>query len=166
MYPNNYKLTEEIIQKKEYKFAVDCMLGKLAKNLRILGYDTFYKSYIDDAELVEIAYKQQRIILTRDKGLIKRKKAKNYIYIKSTIPKEQIKEVQNIINIDKNKKPLTRCLICNSVLKKIDKKSIENRVPKYTYSIVQNFYICEKCNKIYWSATHIQSMKKKYNIQK
>ena len=149
----------------DLKFAVDCMLGKLAKTLRILGFDTFYKQYIDDSELVNIAYEQNRIILTRDVELTKRKKAIKYLLIKDTDHKKQVKQlIKQYSDIEKFKKPLTRCLICNSILKSIEKQLVENLVPKYTYQNIEKFYVCPKCKKIYWSATHIDSMKKQYDI--
>ncbi len=147
-----------------FKFAADCMLGKLAKALRIMVYDTFYKSYIDDAKLVNIAYQENRIILTRDRELTKRKKAKRCLYINETNPKKQIEQVVEKFNLDNYKKPLTRCLICNSKLIAIDKKSVKNKVPEYTYKTIEEFYKCPGCGKIYWSATHIDSIKKIYNI--
>ncbi len=159
---NNKKNGEYL--SKPLKFAVDCMLGKLAKALRIMGYDTFYKSYIDDAKLVNIAYKEDRIILTRDRELTKRKKAKKYLYIYETNPKEQIEQVIEKFNLDKYKKPLTRCLICNSKLIPINKESVKNKVPEYTYKNIEKFYQCSGCGKIYWPATHIESIKKVYNI--
>lgn len=146
------------------KFAVDCMLGKLAKALRIMGYDTFYKSYIDDAKLVNIAYEENRIILTRDRELTKRKKAENFFYVEETNPKKQIEEVIVEFKLDEYKKPLTRCLVCNSKLKSVEKKSVKNKVPEYTYKKIDKFYQCSGCGKIYWSATHIESIKKIYNI--
>jgi len=150
---------------KELKFAVDCMLGKLAKLLRIMGFDTFYQNYISDAELVDIAYEEERIILTRDVGLTKRKKAKNYLLVNDIDPKKQIEQVKNELNLDKMRKPFTRCLICNSILKSIDKNLVIDKVPEYTFKTINEFYICPDCGKIFWAATHIESIKKQYNIE-
>lgn len=148
----------------ELKFAVDCMLGKLTKALRIMGFDAFYKNFIEDSELVDIAYKENRIILTRDIGLTKRNKAKKFLLIKYTNPKKQIEQVINEYNLNKCKKPLTRCIECNLLLKPIKKESVKNKVPQYTYENIEKFYICLGCKKIYWSATHIESIKKVYDI--
>ncbi len=150
--------------KEELKFAVDCMLGKLAKALRMMGFDTFYQSYIDDADLVDIAYREDRIILTRDVDLTNRKKAKKYLWIKSTNFIQQIKQVRKEFNLEENKKPLSRCLICNEELKPIQKERVKELVPEYTYKTQDDFYKCSGCGKIYWSATHVDSMKDIYGI--
>jgi hypothetical protein len=148
----------------DIKFAVDCMLGKLAKTLRMMGFDTFYESYIDDADLVDIAYRENRIILTRDVDLTNRKKAEQFLWIKSTNHKEQIKQVINEFNLNDKKKPLSRCLVCNEQLNPIDKEEVEDIVPEYTYKTQNEFYKCSGCGKIYWPATHVESMKDIYDI--
>ncbi len=148
----------------DVKFAVDCMLGKLAKTLRMMGFDTFYESYIDDADLVNIAHNENRIILTRDVDLTNRKKAERFLWVKSTNHKEQIKQVINEFNLKDKKKPLSRCLVCNKPLNHIKKKEVKDKVPEYTYKTQDEFYKCTGCGKIYWPATHVESMKDIYDI--
>jgi len=139
------------------------MLGTLAKWLRIIGFDTYFAdSQIDDKELLKIAKKQDRIIITRDKELIQRcKKQKiNFIQMLTTDLDEQIKQTLKNIEIDE-KLFLTRCLLCNSKVSKIDKEKILNKIPENLRENNDDFWYCKKCDKVYWMGTHTEDMLKK-----
>jgi len=132
------------------------MLGTLAKWLRFTGYDTFYaNATMDDRELMNIAKKEKRIIITRDKQLIQKSKKENLqvIEIKTTDLDKQLKHVLN--NVDtKRAGILSRCSLCNTILQRIDKCDVKNRVPKKVFENNKEFWFCKKCNKIYWKGTH------------
>ncbi len=154
----------------EAKFIADCMLGKLAKWMKILGFDTEYHTTIDDNELVEKAIEGKRILLTKDRNLIKRKRLKDYILIKSEIPLEQVKQVlkDKKLHLDQSSL-LSRCLICNVKTIPIKKEEIKDLVPPYVYKTQKNFSHCPECERIYWGATHVdnilQQLKKKLNVE-
>jgi uncharacterized protein with PIN domain len=138
------------------KFLCDQMLGKLSRWLRFFGFDTLYiKGDVDDDELLRIAEKEERVILTRDKQLIIRviKRKLDFIKINSINLDDQLKSVFKIIKFNENI-ILSRCSICNSILIKIDKKDVKNRVPFNIYNRMNDFFYCEYCNKIYWMGTH------------
>ena len=147
------------------KFLCDQMLGTLAKWLRLFGYDTFYADgKISDNELLDIAQKEKRILITRDKLLthIGRKKNLDVIKIKSTDIDEQLKIVlkNNIIN---EKQILKRCSICNNPIKLVNKNEIIDRIPKRVFENNEKFWYCNKCNKIYWTGTHYNKIIYKIN---
>ena len=137
-------------------FLADCMLGRLAKWLRILGYDTAYYSDINDEELVFRALQEGRVILTRDTHLIKRKLARRCLLIESDQVLEQLKQV---IDEFKLKPPsramLRRCLLCNTPLKTLSKGKVKGKVPPYVYKTQRSFAYCSRCDRIYWRGTHI-----------
>ncbi|HGE70928.1 TPA: hypothetical protein ENX78_08845 [Candidatus Poribacteria bacterium] len=142
----------------EIKFIADEMLGKLAKWLRTIGYDTVYYRDGTDSKLVQRALEENRIILTRDTELAERKLARNCIFIKSENVWEQFNQVVNELKLDTKSKLLTRCLICNVQIQSVEKESVNGLVPPYTYQTHDVFYRCPSCGKIYWSGTHKDNM--------
>ncbi len=155
---------------REVRFIADCMLGKLAKWMKILGFDTEYHSIIEDHELVEKAVEGKRILLTRDRNLIKRKKLKEYILIRSEVPLEQVKQVLKDKKLKLEQSSLlSRCLICNVKTVPIKKEEVKELVPPYVYKTQNNFSNCPECERIYWGATHVdnilEQLKKKFHLE-
>jgi uncharacterized protein with PIN domain len=136
------------------KFIADAMLGKLARWLRIVGYDVVYEPFISDDDLIARAIQERRIILTMDRKLTERESAKNSLLIKSHSYKEQLKQVVTHFNIDYKSGIFTRCLVCNKPLDRVEKEKIRDRVPPYVYSTQDEFDICQQCGRVYWSGTH------------
>ncbi len=136
------------------------MLGKLAKWLRILGFDILYEKKIEDKKLIEKVRKTGRILLTADRRLAVRKILRGkVILINSFFLKEQLKETIEKLHLEiRRENFFSRCLICNSPLLPICKEKIKNRVPSYVYKTISSFSICPLCDKIYWSATHRERM--------
>jgi uncharacterized protein with PIN domain len=142
------------------QFILDVHLGKLAKRLRLLGFDTLYSNTYSDEEISEISKKEKRIILTRDTGLLKRKIITHGYYIKSRNPREQLFEVVKRFDLLKAVKPFTRCIQCNKSLEKVEKNNIKQRVPEKIWNKYDKFHFCSRCNKIYWLGSHWENMKK------
>lgn len=145
------------------KFICDDNLGKLAKWLRILGYDTLFSPDIEDTELVSKALKEDRVILSRDQQLKRFKSAeKNLLLLSSNQPLEQLKEVLKKLNLKpEEKNHFTRCIDCNTVLVPVPKKDVENKVPPFVFKTQEKFFYCSKCDKFYWAGTHVKNLKKK-----
>ncbi len=140
------------------KFVVDAMLGKLAKWLRILGFDTLYK-YIKDPLQIEQFLKQGRIIITRNQ---KWRKIRGVVCIESNYLEDQLAEVAKKIDfyID-HSKLFTRCPLCNSILTKISRKDAFGRVPDYILDTAEGFSMCPECGKVFWPGSHIGRMSEK-----
>ena len=143
-------------------FAVDAMLGNLAKKLRILGYNAKYSSSIEDDELIELARKENRIILTKDELLTKNAEKSGImsVLIRGNDEIEQIIQIRTAIGLsnfvmDTN---FSRCVSCNGKLQLIDKSSIASKVPKGVFEKQNQFWICDTCKKIYWEGTHFEKL--------
>ena len=145
------------------KFLCDRMFGTLAKWLRICGFDTFYaNAKLTDDELLEIAKKENRKLITRDKELFWTGKRENLNVIKitSTELDEQLRQVLQGASLD-NSLVLSRCLLCNSSLDSIKKDEVKGKVPPKVFEQHETFWYCPRCNKIYWRGTHYKDMLKK-----
>jgi hypothetical protein len=139
------------------RFVADVMLGKLAKWLRILGYDTLYYRETLDRELIEIAEREGRILLTSDRELLKCSHVEKF-YISSDQWRQQLREVVVRFGISEDG-VFTRCVECNSLLKKVAKEEVLGKVPPYIYKTHKEFGRCPKCNRIYWKGTHFEGAK-------
>lgn len=142
-------------------FIADCHLGKLAKYLRLMGFNTLYFNTIDDNDLIELATSEERIILTRDRALHERESAPTF-YLESIDNLEQLQELQKKFSI-KEYKLSSRCIVCNTKLHSIAKSEIVDRLPQKVKLYFSEFEICEMCNRIYWSGDHYKRMMRTVN---
>ena len=144
------------------KFVVDDMLGKLAKRLRMLGFDTLYEVGTPDRELLKISREQGRILLTRDTALLKIRGV-NGLFVRSTKYKEQVKQVIKDLKLKVEKdKIFSRCAECNAEIKEIEKLKVKDKVPEYTFKTHEKFYICPGCKRVYWKGTHLDKLNKEF----
>ena len=143
------------------------MLGTLAKWLRIFGFDTFYaNAEISDEELLHIAKKENRVVVTRDRLLLQRgrKEDLQVIETNSTDLDEQLRHVLNLKDAEIDEDAfLSRCLVCNTNLEEISKKDVKAKVPEKVFINNEKFWLCPTCNKIYWTGSHTDKMIKKIN---
>lgn len=137
------------------KFIVDFMCGRLARWLRILGFDAEFFNDTSRSKILIESLKNQRIILTRDTHLSK-KKAYKIILITSDKIRQQVKQVIKELNLKLNPKDFfSICSICNKKVQKVNNKNeVEGLVPKYVYENINDFYKCPKCERIYWQGSH------------
>ena len=141
------------------KFVLDVHLGKLAKKLRMLGFDTAYRNDYDDKTIADLASTENRIVLTRDAGLLKQKQIIWGYWLRSQMPELQLKEVVSRFKLEKKFAPFTRCLECNGQLEKVDKELVWEQLPPKTRLYFQEFYQCPQCKKVYWKGSHFERMK-------
>ncbi|MCK4263450.1 MAG: Mut7-C RNAse domain-containing protein [Candidatus Aminicenantes bacterium] len=143
------------------KFVVDCMLGKLAKWLKILGFDTLFFSKIEDSELLVLAQKERRILLTRDNGLIGKCRDVRNLFIESEDWPDQVGQVLNEFNLWGDVSPYSRCIECNAGLKNLPKSRAKNLVTPFVYEQADSFAICPRCGRVFWKGTHHKDMELK-----
>ncbi len=143
------------------KFIADDMLGKLAKWLRIMGYDTVYHSSISDGELLQRGAMENRIILTRDTHLVARTSPDKLLLIRYDNIWEQLRQVVEELNLNVRGYLMTRCSVCNCKVISVDKQSVEGKVPDYVFQTQSEFSRCPQCERIYWKGTHYQRMRQR-----
>lgn len=141
-------------------FVVDANLGKLARYLRLLGFDCLYRNDFDDAAVATIASEQQRTVLTRDRSLLQRRIIAYGYFVRADIPKMQTKEVLKRFDLYSLIKPLTRCTHCNGKLVETGKYEIEHRLRPLTKKYYEKFLMCSGCDQIYWQGSHCVRVKK------
>ncbi len=141
------------------KFIADVMLGRLAKRMRLLGFDVLYDRAFDDNEIIRLSLGQRRVILTRDTLLAVRPLASNHLLIRSDQVQEQLDQILGAFSLFSYPAPLTRCSVCNEPLTPLSRWDAENRVPQYVYDRYDDFLQCMKCDRIYWKGTHVKRMK-------
>ena len=140
------------------RFVADIHLGKLAKHLRMLGFDTLYRNDYQDDELARISRRQGRILLTRDCGLLKRNEVTHGYWIRSKSPIEQLQEVVRRFDLAGATTPFSRCLTCNEALSSVEKGEVIDRLQEETREVFSEFRTCRACGKIYWPGSHYQRM--------
>lgn len=138
------------------RLLADGMLGRLAKWLRLLGYDTAYDNHADDWELAHRARAEGRVLLTRDRELARRR-GLHTLLIQSEVLEEQVQEVQNALGPPPHP-ALSRCAVCNTALEPVTPAEVADLVPPYVLRTQTEFHRCPGCGRIYWPGTHLDKM--------
>ena len=140
------------------RFILDNHLGKLAGDLRMLGFDADYSNQYQDQELAESAIAQKRILLTRDRQLLMRKLIQYGYLVRSINTDEQLLEILQRFNLSAGINLFQRCIRCNHILEPVEKKAIEHRLEPLTKKYFFEFKICPGCQQVYWAGSHIERM--------
>jgi len=142
------------------QFVVDVNLGKLAKLLRMCGFDGVYSNNYTDHGVAQLAESENRIVLTRDRRLLKQRIITHGYWLRSTDPDRQIYEVLRRFDLFSIVKPFNRCLECNGLIKPVEKDEIFDQLEPRTIQYFDEFYQCQDCKKIYWKGSHYEHMTK------
>jgi len=143
------------------KFFADDMVGKLARWLRLSGFDCAYEKTIDDATLDRIAREEGRIVLTRDTRLAGRFPGLRVYRLESEDPVEQLRQVSAAFSLDLRAGLFTRCLECNCVIEPVSKESAKGRVPDFVFQTQSEFHACPGCGRIFWAGSHHDRMRER-----
>ena len=145
---------------RQTRFVLDTHLGRLATYLRLMGFDTLYRNDYDDSELVRISVGETRILLTRDRGLLKRRALTHGYSVRETNPRRQLGEVLDRFDLRRSAAPFTRCLRCNGCLRLVPKEAVLERLPPRTRRDYDEFRICRGCDRVVWQGSHYQRMRR------
>ena len=144
------------------KFIADRMLGKLAKELRMLGYDTVYYRGENAYPLIKLAREEGRVILTRTTKLTPKRPEDRIVRIMEDKPSFQLRELIQIKIISLHEEtPFSRCLVCNILLNEMPREEAEGKVPDFIFYQRKEFFRCPQCSRIYWQGSHQDHMQKK-----
>jgi len=139
-------------------FVLDVHLGKLAGYLRMLGFDADYRNSATDPELVRIASEEQRVLLTRDRGLLMHAAVTRGYWLRHTESRRQVAEVLRRFDLASATRPFTRCMACNAVLQPVDRSAVLDRISPRTALLHETFRKCPGCGRVYWQGSHYRRM--------
>ena len=146
---------------KQYRFVVDVNVGRLAKWLRVLGYDTVFPRHADDKELVRIALREGRLLVTSDAGFSLRRAVRQgqmrVVQILDQDLNGQLRQLVRELGLE-IKNGFSRCLVCNEPLHSVAKEKVADRLPPYVYQNHSEFVECPQCCRLYWRGTHWSAM--------
>jgi uncharacterized protein with PIN domain len=140
------------------RFVADVMLGRLAKWLRIAGFDVLYSNRYSDDELIRISNSEGRVLLSRDTRLLIQKAVNRFVFLESQDLQRQIQQVFETMHLKALPPLLTRCLSCNEPLQETAREMVRNMVPPFVFETQSKFKLCPRCGKIFWAGTHRNSV--------
>jgi uncharacterized protein len=140
------------------RFVADAHLGGLAHMLRMLGFDTLYDNHFHDDNIVAVAGEDGRIVLTRDRELLKRRTITHGCYVHALKSELQLREIVERLELARSAKPFTLCLHCNAPLHPVDKAVVYDRLPPRVQETYQHFSTCDLCGRVFWEGSHWRNM--------
>lgn len=143
---------------RQTRFVADAHLGGLARLLRMLGYDTLYSNQLDDDEIIELSARDGRIILTRDRELLKRKEVTHGCFVHALKAEAQFGEIVERLQLAGGARPFTLCLHCNRPLEAVEKTAVVDRLPFQVREHYDRFCTCPGCGRIFWEGSHWDRM--------
>ncbi len=143
---------------RQTRFVLDVHLGKLARYLRLCGFDTLYDNRYEDHTIVEMSGQQNRIILTRDIGILKYSTVQHGYWLRSDNPGQQLREVIQRFDLKDQIRLFSRCMECNGTIEQVDKQQVAPFLLEGTKKYYDRFYRCRQCGKVYWEGSHYQQM--------
>ncbi|OGA00911.1 MAG: twitching motility protein PilT [Betaproteobacteria bacterium RIFCSPLOWO2_02_FULL_62_17] len=144
---------------RELRFVADAHLGGLARFLRMLGFDTLFRNDIADAEILALSSGERRVVLTRDRELLKCRSITHGCYVHALVPREQLREVVERLQLASSARPFSLCLHCNLPLAGVGKEAVVHRLPPNVAATYRRFHWCRGCDRVYWEGSHWQRMR-------
>lgn len=139
---------------RSVRFIADAHLGRLARHLRLLGFDTLFANDPGDERLAAIAAEESRILLTRDRALLMRRAVTHGIYVPQKRPREQVRHVLDRLDLYRLLRPFTRCTVCNGLLAPVSKDEVRNKLPPRVLAKFDEIWECGGCDRVYWQGSH------------
>ena len=139
---------------RESRFVADVHLGTLARYLRLLGFDTAWNNAMDDSGIIELSLSERRIILTRDRGILRNGRVTHGYWLRNTDPLAQLREVVAALQLGASLRPYTRCMECNGRVQPLDRREVLGQVPLQVFLVYRDFSRCQGCRRVYWAGSH------------
>jgi uncharacterized protein with PIN domain len=143
---------------RRLRFVADAHLGGLARLLRMAGFDTLYDNNFDDAEIEDIAGQQDRVVLTRDRELLKRRTITHGCYVHALKAAHQLREMVDRLDLATCMEPFTLCLHCNAPLRDVPKALVADQLPPSVRELHEQFVTCDMCHRVFWKGSHYKRM--------
>ncbi len=143
---------------RSIRFIADVHLGRLARYLRMVGFDTAYQTTLSDPEIIRMSGRDRRIILTRDRGLLRDGRVTHGYLVRHTHATCQLREVVDQFHLSRHFSPFTRCLPCNGLIEPIESDKVGERAPKAILDTHTRFFECQLCGRVYWQGSHVHRM--------
>ena len=147
------------------RFVLDTMLGRLARWLRAMGYDSLYLGPAEDRHLLQLARNQTRILVTRDRALARLAEPHSCLIRGERVDDQILEAVQRLALCTDDAEWLSRCLECNTPLHRVDREEVFERVPPFIYLTQERFATCPSCNRVFWHGTHADEMLRRIPIR-
>ncbi|MBW1740319.1 MAG: Mut7-C ubiquitin/RNAse domain-containing protein [Deltaproteobacteria bacterium] len=143
---------------RHVRFIADVHLGKLARYLRLFGFDTFYNNDFNPNALIKLSVQENRVLLTRSKHLLKRKPITRGILVRDVDTRMQLKSIFQRLDLYAEVRPFSRCLYCNGLLEPTSRQEVAHRLPERVKATYRAFFLCTACHRAYWKGTHFKRM--------
>jgi uncharacterized protein len=143
---------------RHLRFVADAHVGGLARLLRMAGFDTLYDNNFHDEEIATLSVAEERIVLTRDRELLKRREITHGCYLHALKPTEQFREIVARLDLRRSMRPFSLCLNCNMPLRAVAKTEVKQRVPEGILDRYEHFMTCDHCHGVFWEGSHWQRM--------
>lgn len=147
---------------RQTAFVLDVNLGKLARRLRMLGFDALYDNRYRDGQIADIASRERRIVLTRDRRLLFAKRITHGYWVRAVQADQQVAEVLERFDLYNSICPFGRCMACNGIVQEVAKSEVWDKLEPKTRMYYENFFRCSDCGRIYWEGSHIDDMRKRH----
>lgn len=146
-------------QLDQVRFVLDVHLGRLAELLRLLGFDARYENNADDEELAHCSSVEKRVLLSRDRGLLKRGEVRYGYCVRTLDPESQVLEVLRRYHLWEEVRPFQRCMRCNGLIEPVDREVVLDQLLPGTKEAYEQFYRCNSCQKVYWCGSHVEVLR-------
>ncbi len=146
---------------RRIRFVADAHLGRLARQLRMLGFDTLFRNAWPDPELARISARSGRILLTRDRALLMRREITHGCFVRPQRPAEQLAALIRRLDLCAEIRPFSRCMVCNALVVGVSKEAVRAALPPRAAAVQERFHRCTGCAKVYWEGSHYRAMQQR-----
>jgi uncharacterized protein with PIN domain len=148
------------VPKRNPRFVADAHLGRLARYLRMLGFDTLYENALPDRQLVQTSVHERRVLLTRDRELLMHRELTHGVFVRGERPRDQLRYIVERLDLARTCQPFSRCMDCNAELVAADPSTLIGEVPPAVLSNHRHFQSCTGCSRVFWRGSHYARMVK------